>query len=205
MNSQIGQDLWVLKNTNNKTGGFFVEAGACDGVFLSNTLLLERNYGWTGICAEPNPHYYNNLCKNRKCFVTDLCLYSESGKELMFSFDEGYGGVIDHFMEPSRQNRRLSANKNIVKTISLNDLLEKFNAPLEIDYISLDTEGTELEILNTFNFDKYNVKMFTVEHNIQFRSDEDKYLKELIKLFKEKGYNEYVVEHDVWFLKGEVK
>ena len=201
MYSQIGQDKWVLENLNFKKFGFFVEAGACDGIFLSNTYLLEKQYHWNGICAEPNPFYFKDLLKNRNCFSTDLCLFSESNKELLFSFDEGLGGIVDFFNEPSRQGRRLAAAKNIVKTISLNDLLEKFNAPKDVDYISLDTEGTELEILNSFNFDKYNVKMFTIEHNIEFRSDREKYLENLIELFKAKGYSEQIVQHDVWFKK----
>lgn len=61
--SQLGQDLWVLEQTNYKRGGYFVEFGATDGVMLSNTWLLEEEFGWTGLLAEPNPKFFAKLKK----------------------------------------------------------------------------------------------------------------------------------------------
>jgi FkbM family methyltransferase len=197
--SQIGQENWILQNLSYKTNGYFLEAGACDGIELSNTYFLEKKYNWSGICAEPNPYYFDKLKKNRSCNTTDLCLYSRSNEEKLFSFDEGLGGILEHFNEPSRDLRRNSAKKDTVKTISLNDLLTKYSSPTVIDYISLDTEGTELEILSTFNFEKYKVLFLTIEHNCAFRSDGDKYLRDIISFMKDKKYQEFVVQHDVWF------
>lgn len=199
--SQIGQEDWVLNKLNFKKNGFFVEAGACDGIELSNTYFLEKNYFWNGICVEPNPYYFSNLLKNRSCATNNLCLYSESDKEVEFSFDEGLGGIIEHFNEPDRQTRRMVAPRQKVITISLNDLLKKYNSPKNIDYISLDTEGTELEILKAFNFNEFNVKLFTIEHNIQYRSDGMNYLNEIIQYMKKFNYRETIVFHDVWFEK----
>ena len=67
-NSQNYQDLWALFENKFKRDGFFVEFGATDGVTGNNTLLLEREYGWTGILAEPNPHWHNDLFYNRNTF-----------------------------------------------------------------------------------------------------------------------------------------
>ncbi len=66
--SQLKQDIWVLNKLNHKKNGFFVEAGACDGLYLSNTLLLEKEYDWSGICCEPNKQYYEKLLLNRKSY-----------------------------------------------------------------------------------------------------------------------------------------
>ena len=52
-----------------------------------------------------------------------------------------------------------------VVTISLGDLLNFYKAPREIDYLSIDTEGSEYEILSAFDFAKYKIKIITVEHN----------------------------------------
>ena len=68
-------DLFVLETLGKERGGYFVEAGALDGVQASNTLLLEEDYGWTGICVEPDPQLYAELVENRTCICENACLY----------------------------------------------------------------------------------------------------------------------------------
>jgi hypothetical protein len=83
--SQIGQDLEVLRFYNYKKNGFFIEIGASDGILLSNTYLLERNYNWRGICVEPIPSNYELLCKNRpRSFYCNNPVYSKSNLNLVF-------------------------------------------------------------------------------------------------------------------------
>jgi len=53
--SQLGQDKWVLEKLDYKENGFFIEIGAYDGITLSNTYSLEKDFGWDGICVECNP------------------------------------------------------------------------------------------------------------------------------------------------------
>jgi hypothetical protein len=81
--SQLGQDLCVLEQTNYKKGGF-VEFGATDGVLLSNSYLLEKEFGWQGLCAEHNPKYFKQLQKNRNCTVNEACIAGETGKVVEF-------------------------------------------------------------------------------------------------------------------------
>lgn len=197
--SQLNQDAWVLEQTNNKRKGFFVEAGACDGKMLSNTYILEKEYHWHGICCEPNPEYHQALSENRNCHIEYDCLYSESGRQLEFSKTNELGGITQEFKNDGneaelRRKRRLQSERCLVNTISLNDLLEKHNAPKNIDYISLDTEGSELSILSTFDFNKYNVRLWTIEHNHII-------LKELTDIFTNIGYDYSVKSFDCWFIK----
>ena len=73
--------------------------------------------------------------------------------------------IDSHSNDDEWRNVRRLGKTYEVKTISLNDLLEKHGAPAEIDYLSIDTEGSELEILGAFDFDRYRIKIISCEHN----------------------------------------
>jgi FkbM family methyltransferase len=166
--SQIGQDLEVLKFYNNKTNGFFVEIGASDGIELSNTYLLEKTYNWKGICVEPIPKRFESLYKNRPnslCF--DKAVYNETNSNLIFDISNNYDLLSGISANIDVYTDIVNANKTqiLVNTITLNDLLAKANAPLFIDYLSLDTEGSEFEILKSVDFQKYIFGLIDVEHN----------------------------------------
>lgn len=166
--SQIGQDLEVVKFYNNKELGFFIEIGASDGIYCSNTYLLEKQYNWKGICCEPIPNLFEKLVINRPnsiCFSE--ALYNETG--LTLSFDIAHNcdmlsGIAEHI---DKHKSLVDANKTSIKvqTITLLDVLNKVNAPSFIEYMSLDTEGSELEILKSFDFEKYIFGLIHVEHN----------------------------------------
>lgn len=166
--SQIGQDLEVLKFYNNKKEGYFIEIGASDGIELSNTYLLEKMYNWKGICVEPIPKRFELLCKNRSnslCY--DYAVYNESNTQVIFDIANNYDLLSGISVNIDCHMNTVNSNKTqIVKnTISFNNLLEKANAPLFIDYLSLDTEGSELEILKSVDLQKYTFGLIDVEHN----------------------------------------
>lgn len=167
--SQLGQDLWVLRKTGFKRGGFFVEFGATDGVRLSNTYLLESEFDWNGICAEPNPKFFKSLIQNRRCIVTSDCVSGETGKEVDFVFANEFGGILEYAFSDQHSERRgnFQGTEGVkrVPTISLHDLLKKHGAPEKIDYLSVDTEGSEYEILKNFPFNEWEINFITVEHN----------------------------------------
>ena len=85
-------DLFVLETLGEKRG-YFVEAGALDGVQVSNTLLLEESYGWTGICVEPDPQLYAELVENRTCICEQVCLYDGSPVTFVTGV-RGWGGSL---------------------------------------------------------------------------------------------------------------
>jgi len=173
--SQLFQDLFVLYTLNSKTNGFFVEFGATNGKSLSNTYLLEKEFGWKGIVAEPGKVWHEDLHKNRSCIIEDRCVWSSTGEELIFfettnmaelSTIKGYAET-DYFSEERTQRKEYR-----VQTISLNDLLKFHKAPDIIDYLSVDTEGSEFEILKGVDFSKYKFRTITVEHNLTAIRDE---------------------------------
>lgn len=169
-NSQHIQDIWVLFETDDKRNGFFVEFGATEGKSISNSFLLERDFSWTGILAEPNPVYHKELSINRpKTSVSHKCVFTKSNSTVDFlcvaapdiSTIAGFGEDDEHAKK--RQNNE----KIQVETITLYDLLEEHQAPKKIDYLSIDTEGSEYDILQKFfqENNKYEIELITVEHN----------------------------------------
>lgn len=159
--SQIGQDKWVHSIHGNKKDGYFIELGACDGLYYSNTLFFERELGWNGICIEPNDMYFEKLKVNRNCNLSNELVFSEENKVIDFAICDATSGVIDNNIGP------FTTKTNVIKktTTTLSAILDKFNAPHVIDYLSLDVEGQEFNILSTFPFNRYKFKCITVEHN----------------------------------------
>ena len=208
--SQANQDLFVLYFTQYPgKKGFYVEIGAGDGVHISNTYLLEQA-GWQGIIVDPVNYSSGNI-KLRKCIKDNRAVYSRSGLKLPFlaveslpeytDQTENWSGLLEHIGNYGKT----FPNKIIdVETVSLNDLLEQYNAPNKIDYISIDTEGAEFKIISTFDFNKYDVEIFTIEHNdASFRKD-------VIKLLNEKEYfrlpnveqGGFVAPYEDWYIKN---
>lgn len=163
------QDLYVTYKLGGKKGGFFVEFGAADGVFLSNTYYLEKCLDWDGILAEPLPEWNRKLLQNRDASIDNRCVWRESGKILEFRAARAYPELssLKGFGENDSyaQARMVDSEIIPVETISLNDLLTEYDAPHTIDYLSIDTEGSEYEILSAFDFERFNVRVITVEHN----------------------------------------
>jgi len=163
--SQIGQDLFVLSQIGPKPNGYFVEFGATDGINISNSYFFESHLGWNGIVAEPGRLWHRDLTRNRKCKIEKRCVWSVTGAELQF-LDAGPLSTISGFeANDYHAQERLKNNSYTVRTISLNDLLAEHNAPAHIDYLSIDTEGSEFAILEKFDFDKHTFGVITCEHN----------------------------------------
>lgn len=163
------QDLYVTYKLRDKRGGFFVEFGAADGVFLSNTYSLEKSLDWDGILAEPLPEWNRKLLQNRDASIDNRCVWRESGKVLEFNVARAHPELssLKGFGENDScaQARAVDSEIILVETVSLNDLLTQYGAPRTIDYLSIDTEGSEYEILSTFDFGRFDVRVITVEHN----------------------------------------
>ena len=165
--AQLLQDLFVLFELQNKRDGYFVEFGATDGVQINNTVLLEREYGWKGVLAEPARFWHERLRSNRKCFISTDCVWRESGATLTFNEtpDRELSTINELSYEDDHRSNRVGGEHYPVHTVSLIDLLQRANAPKVIDYMSVDTEGSEFAILEAFDFNAYDVRVLTVEHN----------------------------------------
>ncbi|MCS6320057.1 MAG: FkbM family methyltransferase [Nitrospira sp.] len=198
--SQLLQDLFVMYELQEKPGGYFVEFGATNGVDSSNSYLMETRYSWNGILAEPGRIWHEQLKKNRRCRIDERCVWRESGAHVEFNqVTEPELSTIHAYSDTDRySNSRTKGDRYLVETISLNELLQEHGAPAEIDYLSIDTEGSELDILSAFDFDRYRIKIVTCEHN--FTEARDK----ICALLTSKGYVRKFLtfsQNDDWYVK----
>lgn len=163
--SQLGADEWVLSIFPTSTNGFFVDVGCGDGKHLSNTYYLETAKGWRGICIDP---LARNFESRPRSVVEDSVVYGVDGHvmEFLVATDPNYSGLVEH-LDTRHRTRVLDMEKErrMVKTVSLTTILDDYGAPSFIEYLSLDTEGSEYEILSTFDFGRYRFGAMTIQHN----------------------------------------
>jgi FkbM family methyltransferase len=191
--SQWKQDEYIYNTFfKNKTEpGVFLEIGADDGVKFSNCKFFEDTYKWRGIAIEAREEAYNKLITNRTCNCICAVL-SDVIEDTKFMAIKGYGvglsGLINKYdprhLKRIKEEIKNTNNKGVsvidVKTEKLNDILDKYNMT-NIDFLSIDTEGSELAILNTLDFDKYNIDVITIEDNYKDA--------ELMKFFISRNYS----------------
>lgn len=197
--SQIRQDLFALVANDFKSNGFFVEFGATDGLHLNNTFLLESEFGWSGILAEPALGWHEKLKANRSSVVDTRCVWKVSAETLQFTeAPRGENSALSPLVSRSRQIR---GEQYGVETVSLNDLLQQHGAPEVIDYLSVDTEGSEFDILSATDFDRWTFRAITVEFN---GADKRRLIFDLLTA---KGYArvfEDVSRFDDWYVRPDL-
>ncbi len=198
--AQLRQDIFVLSHLNFKNNGYFVEFGATNGISLSNTFLLETQFGWSGILAEPAKCWHIDLENNRNCNIESKCVWIDSHSTLTFNeVSNAELSTIKLFSDNDHHSKSRETGKCYeVNTISLNDLLEKYKAPKHIDYLSIDTEGSEYQILENLNFSKYSFRVITCEHN--FTPMREKIFNLLTKNGYVRKYEE-LSKWDDWYIK----
>ena len=170
--SSKGQDRWIVTQVfPGMRGGFFVEAGAGNGFVGSDSFVLERDYGWHGICIEPNPKLFWTLRRvvRRRCVCVRACIDRHAGTvDYVMSGDTS--GIIaadtdnSTSMRAQRLARAFAENRTRrLKAVPLSAILDQHGAPPVIDYLSLDIEGAEQRVLESFPFERYTILALTVE------------------------------------------
>jgi FkbM family methyltransferase len=129
---------------------------------------LEKHFGWTGIIVEANPRWYKEICHNRECIAVNYAAFSKPGVDLEFVDAGAVGGLVSHLQNDIHANlrrERIGAGAVIkVPTDRVDNILKRYGAPGLIDYMSIDTEGSELEVLKSINFNMWRICLLTIEH-----------------------------------------
>jgi FkbM family methyltransferase len=186
--SQDGQDRYIyhtfFKNSTKKN--IFVDIGANDGITFSNTWFFEKELNWDGICIEPIVNSFNKCQKERSCKCYNVCAYNET-KILNFLNCNGYtemlSGVLDeynqqHLKRIENEINGQGGSKEVIKmnAIKTQELFDD-NYYIEIDYLSIDVEGSELKVLEGIDFKKTKINVISIEANYE---NEEQKIKNLL-------------------------
>jgi FkbM family methyltransferase len=184
--SQVGQDKLVSEIYRGKRNGYFVDVGAYDGITISNTFHFEKELGWTGICVEPLPNVFPKLVLNRSCICVNSCVSTTEGS--VFFKCRGKGSRI--VQTPGR-------NTVERKSETLAAILDRSKAPKNMEYLSIDIEGLEFDVLKSFPFHQYGFGVITVEHNAYVGIECQERREQMLTFLSAKGYvREMEVQQD---------
>ena len=175
-NSQHKQDmlleLSVFKGYKN---GFFIDIGAHDGVTINNTLYFEKYNNWSGINIEPIKKVYDKLVVNRQNSININCAISNNDGTAEFLSNDGYtemlSGLKDNF-DPrhlerlQKENNQMGSTTQTITVITkkLETICDEYNI-IHINYLSIDVEGAEFEVIKSINFDKIFIDIIEFENN----------------------------------------
>ena len=194
------EDKFIISYFKNKFNGYLLDIACACPVSGSLTYKLLNNYFWNGILIEPNVCYKKNI---EACYhdVSGVFFYNgavhNTQKTLTLYVPKnrlhvGLGSLIEN------NSKRYSNDiyKLTVPCLSINNILEKYNAPFEIDFINLDIEGSEGEVLYNIDYSKYNIKLFCIENGIIYK---DFLFSKGYRICHTKGYN--IVHGNIFFEK----
>jgi len=164
--SQNGEDVLLWRVFANRAPGIFVDIGAHNGLALSNTLSFEQQ-GWTGLCVEAHPVYAKECTANRKAIVVHAAAGKEDKDSVAFYLTAmGHLSTLNKSSESyfrSAFKKHFTGFKEVkVPLCTVNTLLDRCKFD-HIDFISIDVEGTELDVLHGFDIKKFKPRIVLSE------------------------------------------
>lgn len=186
--SQNGEDILLLRYFNRIEKGFYVDVGAHNPVRFSNTLKLYQK-GWRGINIDALPGSKNIFDEIRPEDINLELGISESKSSLeYFMFNEPALNTFDPQVAKRKDGKQgyLIEQTKLIQTYSLSEVLDTYlPSNRTIDYLNIDVEGLDFQVLRSNNWDKYSPSVITIESNDSWENvtENDTY-----RLLKTKGY-----------------
>jgi FkbM family methyltransferase len=197
--TQLNQDIFALL-MNKFRAGFFLEIGANDGFTLSNTVYLEKEFGWKGILVEANPKYMASLSARTKSVIVNKAVSARKGEAAFI--DAGLYGGLESTLDGSHSQCTDGAASITVECIGLQEILDMTAAPSRIDFISIDVEGGEVPIVEQMIASTRRFGCGCIEFN-ERRADYSR----MVSLLESAGYRVFwanQTEHDLFFVDKEM-
>lgn len=204
-NSQDKQDEYLETNVfKGYKNGIFVDVGAHNGVHINNTLYFEKYNNWTGINIEPIKTVYDQLVANRPSNININCAVSNNDGETDFFWNEGYtemiSGIVDtydnrHNQRLEYENKHTGATTTIIKvsTKRLETIFDEYKIS-HVNYLSIDVEGAEFEVIKSINFDKVYIDVIGFENNYSDNSVP------IVKYLEGKGFYVFKTTMDIFMI-----
>ena len=162
---QVGQDHAIAALFAGNGAGYFVDLAANRPVHHSNTRALERDFGWRGLCIEPNPRLTLDLAAQRTCVVVNAVV-SQTGRGILWresARKHWASSIVEKGAGDAVEGDDANSVTFMREAVSLIDILDANSAPRHISYLSLDVEGAEDQVLTGFNFSRYVFLAITLE------------------------------------------
>jgi FkbM family methyltransferase len=142
---------------------FFVDVGAADPQLGSQTWHLEQE-GWSGFLVEPRPDMAEKLRRNRRATVYEVACSSPRnvGRAMTLHLRGGYSSLNESLVVAGLKPQGVVE----VRIRTLDDLLTEAKAPLPIDFVSIDVEGHEIEVLDGFDLDYWRPRLILIEDHV---------------------------------------
>lgn len=163
--SQKGEDLIIDNLLKNKNHGFYVDIGAYDPHRFSNTKRFYKK-GWTGINIEPQTNNYRKFIKDRKKDINlNIGIGDIDSKIDFFKFIPDTLSTFSEKEAAEYQKQGFKLNERVkINMYKLGDVLLKYcPKDKKIDFLSIDTEGFDLEVLKSNNWNQFRPKLICIE------------------------------------------
>ena len=179
--SQDEQDAYLENNVfKGYKNGFFIDVGSHNGILFNNTLYFEKNNNWKGINIEPIKKVYNDLIFNRPNSININCAICNNDGETEFICNKGYTEMLSgiknsfddrHLNRIKKENNEYGSSTEIikVKTKKIETICDYYNIS-HVNYLSIDVEGGEFEVIKSINFDKIFIDVIGFENNYDDKS-----------------------------------
>ena len=179
--AQYAQDIIAYLFFKGKSTGFYIEIGANDGYTGSTTYWAEQ-LGWNGICIEPEKKTFKELKKNRHCCLNNVAISDKNlkGTEfLVFPKRTSRSGILKTMSEKQIIEAKSYSymSTTTVETLTFNDMMKSYPDIRHIDFLSIDTEGHEMNVLKSIDFNKFSFDLLTIETGED--SDAAKYIEKM--------------------------
>jgi FkbM family methyltransferase len=210
--SQEKQDEYlettVFKGFKN---GFFMDIGAHDGISINNTLYFEKINNWTGVNIEANKTVYEKLVINRPTSININCAVCNNNGTADFYSNTGYTEMLSglknnydarHYNRLNKENKEMGCTTEIIKveTKKIETICTENNIT-HINYLSIDVEGAEFDVIKSINFNTVFIDVIEFENNYDDTSDPIiKYLKDNNYILLKKTYNIFMIHKNSIFL-----